>query len=319
MDDLYELLGDQDGVVSRQQVLASGLAQTQLARLLRRGTLVQHHPGVYVEHNGPLTYQQRCQAAVLSAWPSALCLDSALRAAEGPGRRDRTESVIQVAVDRQRHLTVAPGISLHRMAGFADRVQWSCSPPRVRYDESVLDVAAAATDDLAAIARLADAVGSRRTTASRLLACLGARERIHRRAWLEAVLADVAQGTCSVLERGYQSEVVRPHGLPAGILQAQHVTGSGKVLRDVALPELGLLVELDGRIFHSAAADRDRDLERDLDAAAERAALTVRLGYQQVFGRACSTAARPAIVMQRRGWTGTASECRLCGGLHRAG
>lgn len=317
MDELTRLLRDQDGVVARSQVLAAGLSPTDVARALRRGQLVKHLPGVYVDHNGPLTPQQRRQVAVLHAWPSALCLESALRAAEGPGTRDRPEPVIRVAVDRQRHLAVVPGIVAHRMSGFADRVQWNASPPRVRYDDSVLDVAAAARDDLAAVARLADAVGSRRTTAERLLARLAERPRIGRRRWIEAVLADVAAGTCSVLERGYQTEVVRPHGLPAGILQELRATATGNVVRDVALPAQQTYVELDGWIFHSDPRARSRDLDRDLDAAAEHGALTIRLGYEQVFGHACWTADRLGRILRRRGWAGTPWPCPLCGGsLH---
>ncbi len=313
MDELSRLLRDQDGVVARRQVLAAGVSPTEVARALRRGRLVTLVPGVYIEHNGPPTPQQRRQAAVLHAWPAALCLGSALRAAEGPAARDRPESIIHVAVDRDRHLAEVPGIAVHRMSGFAERVQWNASPPRTRYDDSVLDVAAAAPDDLVAVACLADAVGSRRTTAERLLVTLRSRSRIGRRSWLEAVLTDVAHGTCSVLERGYQTEVVRPHGLPPGTLQQLRRTHAGSVVRDVALPAHQVLVELDGWMFHSDPAARSRDLDRDLDAAAEDAALTVRLGYEQVFGHGCWTAGRLARILRRRGWADTPHPCPDCG------
>lgn len=315
MDELSRLLRDQDGVVARRQLAGgtSQTSQTEIARLLRRGRLVAHLPGVYVEHNGPLTPQQRRQVAVLHAWPAALCLESALRAAEGPSVRDRPEAVLHVAVDRQRRLAVVPGIVVHRMAGVADRVQWNASPPRVRYDDSVLDVAAATRDDLAAVARIADAVGSRRTTAPRLLERLAERRRIAKRAWIAAVLTDVANGTCSVLERGYQTEVVRPHGLPAGILQELRVSASGNVLRDVWLPESRTYVELDGWLFHSDPAARARDLDRDLDAAADQSALTLRLGYEQVFGHSCWTADRLGRILRRRGWDGVPRRCPRCG------
>lgn len=105
------------------------------------------------------------------------------------------------------------------MSAFEGRVQWNLSPPRVRYEEAVLDVAAEKADPVASVGVLAEACGSRRTTAARLLARLEARKRIAQRDWLRAVLADVAQGTCSVLEHGYQTLLVRPHGLPAGELQ----------------------------------------------------------------------------------------------------
>ena len=182
-------------------------------------------------------------------------------------------------------------------------------------------MAATADDDLAAVACLADACGSRRTTAARLLRTLEARRRIRRRAWLTAVLRDVALGTCSVLEHGYQSKVVRPHGLPPGTLQAVHHTRGGTVLRDVELRELEMYVELDGRIFHAGPTERDRDLERDLDAAVEQDVLTLRLGFHQVFARSCSTAHKLGLVMQRRGWDEAPIGCGApqCGDLDQPG
>jgi len=208
---------------------------------------------------------------------------------------------------------------LHRMSGFEERVQWNLGPPRVRYEEAVLDVAATAKDPLAAVGVLAQACGSRRTTAARLLARLDARVRIAHRDWLRTILKDVAEGTCSVLEHGYQTLVVRPHGLPPGSLQSLHVGQRGSVYRDVDLPELGLVVELDGRLFHTSAEDRDRDLERDLEVAVERDATTLRLGFGQVYLRGCETASKVGTVMTRLGWAGSFSPCGLCGGSDQPG
>lgn len=319
MDLLAEKLLLQDGVIARRQLLALGLTKTQVAKALRRRELVPIHPGVYVDHNGPLTWHQRAWAAVLYAWPAALSHESALRAEEGPGHRTRDENLIQVAVDRGRHLADIAGVRLHRMTGFSQRVRWNRAPPRVRYEESVLDVASATNDDLAAVGVLAAACAGRRTTATRLLGRLEARSRIAGRDWLSSVLADVAEGTCSVLEHGYQRLVVRPHGLPSGQLQAVHLGATGAVYRDVDHQDLGLVVELDGRLFHTSVADRDRDLERDLDVVVDRDATTVRLGFGQVYSRGCATAAKLGAVMTRLGWTGRPSRCPLCGGLDQAG
>jgi hypothetical protein len=62
-----------------------------------------------------------------------------------------------------------------------ERVHWNLGPPRVRFEEAVLDQAAAARTDLEAVAVLADAVQRRRTTADRLLEALDRRRRIGRR------------------------------------------------------------------------------------------------------------------------------------------
>jgi hypothetical protein len=316
---IAELLERQHGLIARFQAREAGLSDTELARLLRRREWHRRLPGVYSDHNGPLTWTQRAWAAVLSTWPAALAGSSALRAFEGPGRRDNDdEAAIHVVVARDRRLPMRSGVVIHRSAHLDERVQWNLSPPRTRYHETVLDLAAGAKDDLAAVAVLADACGSRRTTAQRLLDTLDRRDRIPRREWLEAVLGDVASGACSVLERGYLELVERAHGLPVGVRQVPRLSSEGQTWQDVLYDELGVAVELDGRAFHSSATARDRDLERDLDNAVEQQRTTIRLGYGQVFGRPCRTAGRLAKLFNRRGWPGEPSRCALCGAEHEA-
>ncbi|MBU2075135.1 MAG: type IV toxin-antitoxin system AbiEi family antitoxin domain-containing protein, partial [Actinobacteria bacterium] len=155
MDDLARLLRDQDGVVARRQLLSlPGMDRTTVARLVRRRELVEVQGGVYVDHTGPPSWQQRAWAAVLSAWPAALADQSAWRAFEGPGRRSRDVDRLHVVVDRDRRLTAPPGIVLHRRSGFGDRVLWNLGPPRLRLEEAVLDVALGAPDELGTIAAL---------------------------------------------------------------------------------------------------------------------------------------------------------------------
>ena len=43
-----------------------------IARMLRRRDLVTVLPGVYVNHTGAQTWEQRAWAAVLYFWPAAL-------------------------------------------------------------------------------------------------------------------------------------------------------------------------------------------------------------------------------------------------------
>ena len=103
-----------------------------------------------------------------------------------------------------------------------------------------------------------------------------------------------------MLEHAYLARVERPHGLPSGQRQVRVGTMSGVVYRDVALCEQ-VLLELDGRLFHDTAEQRDRDFERDLDAAAN-AQGTVRLTWGQVIERPCTTAAKLSLVLERAGW-----------------
>ncbi|WP_148615571.1 type IV toxin-antitoxin system AbiEi family antitoxin domain-containing protein [Nocardioides rubriscoriae] len=312
MSALDELLERQSGVVSRAQLLDHGVAATTIRRRIRRRELVMRVPGVYVNHTGDLSWRQRAWVAVLALEPAALCHRSALRADDGPGRVP-VDEVIHVAVDRTRSPAAPPGVRLHHLARLDDKVRWSASPPRVRAEHAVLDVASEAADDLAAIAALADAVQARRTTAARLATTLATRERIARRAFLDGVLADVAAGTCSVLEHGYLTRVERPHGLPVAKRQVAD-SSRGPLYRDVEYAPARLRVELDGRLFHDNAQARDLDLDRDLDSALD-GHLTVRLGWGQVHGRPCTTARKVGTLLQQRGWEGRPIPCPHCAGV----
>ena len=191
-------------------------------------------------------------------------------------------------------------------------VLWNVGPPRLRYEEAAINVAVGQATDLGAIAVLSGVCQSRRTTAVRLLDVLAARARVPRRAWLTAVLRDVADGTCSALEHGYLTLVERPHGLP--VAQRQVVAGAraGLLYRDADYGQL--LVELDGRLFHDTALQRDRDFERDLDAALEGRD-TRRLSWGQVFDRPCSTAGKLGVLLRQRGWDGHPRRCGPTCGL----
>lgn len=309
MEILRPLLADQDGVVSRRQALALGLEPHDLRRLVRRRDLAPVFPAVYVDHTGAPTWHQRAWAAVLfcaarqddgQGPDAALAGASAVRAADGPGRGE-DDGPIVVAIPRERRVLAPPGITVVRTFGLGERVQWNLGPPRMRYDEAALDVALGARTELAAVGAVARAVQGRHTTAARMAETLRSRSRAPRRLFLEAVLADVARGSCSVLEREYVVRVERPHLLPEGRRQLRAGTVSGVVYRDNAFDEL--VVELDGRLFHDTAEQRDLDHERDLDAAVAGQG-TVRLTWGQVVDRPCSTAAKLSRVLEQHGLPG---------------
>ncbi|QIX27883.1 type IV toxin-antitoxin system AbiEi family antitoxin domain-containing protein [Nocardioides sp. JQ2195] len=309
----------QDGVVARRQVLEAGLDPHDIERMLRRREWARVLPGVYVDHTGAPTWLQLAWAGVLHYWPAALAGSSAIRLVQGPGwrgvgrptldlRGPRPETEIEILVAAGRTVQAAQGYRVTRCRGFEERVQWNVSPPRLRFEEAVLDLAAGAPDDTSAIGVLADACQSRRTTAARLLSGLDNRRRMRRRAWLVNVLRDVAEGTCSALEHAHLANVERPHHLPRGERQARETSGSRLMFRDVKYPEQGVLVELDGRLFHDSVRQRDADLERDLDAALDLRT-TVRLGWGQCTDRACDTASRLGRLLQLHGWLGRPTPC----------
>ena len=305
--ELAHLLRDQSGVIARNQVRALGGTDDDIRRLCRRRHWNRIHPGIYIEHTGPPTWQQKAWAAVLYA-DGVLCGPSALRAADGPGRSsDDRDSVVHVAIRAERRVRPQPGLRVVRRRGLEDMALWNTSPPRQRYEDAALDVALESSGDMEALAVLAEGCQGRRTTAARLRASLDSRARAPRRSWLSAVLDDIAAGSCSVLEQEYLRRVERAHGLPVGTRQERAWASVGVIYRDVSYREL--VIELDGRLFHDSAAARDRDMERDLDAALDGKS-TLRLGWGQVHQRPCTTAGKIGIVLRQRGWRG---ELRACG------
>ena len=309
LDAVADLLAAQHGVVTRGQLLAAEVSQARIDTLLRRRELVVVHPGVYLTHTGTPTWSQRSWAAVLYAGRSALHQGAALHR---PGKDTAPKGPIDVAVDWSRRVQPQPGVRIHRVRGLESLVQWNLSPPRVRVEVAAVEVAHRATDDLAAISALASVVGARRTVADRLRLEVERRGRLRRRTLLTGLLADLAEGTHSVLEHGYLDRVLRPHALPEPTNRQAPVSGAGRQeYRDVAHADVELVVELDGKL-HDAAEARDDDADRDLDDLAG-GKVTPRLRYRQVFATPCRTASRLAVLFRARGWDGAARPCESPG------
>ena len=305
------LLWAQDGVISRRQVLEAGGSDFDIARVLRRRELTDVHRGVYVNHSGQLTLRQRHWAAVLAYWPAVLAHASALP--------DPPTAAIHVAVGPGRNLRPLPRIVLHRMPDFERRAELDRSPPAVQLEHALIDVVGSELRDkdvAAAFAVLARVCATRRTTPQRILQILATRQRVCGRSTLEAMLADLRDGACSVLERGYLHRVERAHGLPRGKRQNRSTATGLLTYQDVHYRAQGVVVELDGRAFHDAPRDRDRDALRDLAELSRSDVVTSRVTYGLVFGDPCRTAVLIGDLLRRRGWPGLRRTCPSCRAAH---
>lgn len=303
-DRTRRLLRRQDGTISRTQLREHELAAHDIERMLRRRELAQLLPGAFVDHTGKPTWRQRAWAGIHHFGPAALAGRSALRSAIGPTWRHHEDAApIELVIPADVRRRPVPGYVVRRSRRYDDLVVAHVSPRRMRVEHAALLVAA----DLGepdAVQLLADACQSRRTTASRIVDAASSLRGLRRGAWLTEVLHDIDTGTCSVLEHGYLHRVERPHGFP--VATRQRAVHKGR--RDVEYLELGQVVELDGRLFHDSAEQRDVDLDRDLDTAVDRQH-AVRLGWGQVFDRPCRTAGRIGVLLSQRGWPGPVQEC----------
>ncbi|QIX27965.1 hypothetical protein ncot_16235 [Nocardioides sp. JQ2195] len=325
----------QAGVISRRQVVACGGTDRDIARLVRRRTLTRVMTGVYVDHNGPLSWEQSAWAVVLRHWPAALTGGSALVAhglrlprflrAPGPTAFDALGPTGDAPTGRRRGATMIPGVGVDvmveahrrpdRVAGvrltrsrnFDDLALLHLSPPRVRLEHAVLEVASRAPDEAAAVGVLSDAVQSRRTTAQRLLVALELRPRMRHRKLLLRLLADVSSGAFSALEQRYLVDVERRHGLPTARRQRRERRERGVVFRDADYEKYAVIVELDGRLGHEWSDDAGQDLDRDIDALIDQR-VTVRARWHQVLDP-CRLAAALVRILWARGWTGRPRSC----------
>lgn len=294
----------QDGIVTRRQLEELDFLPHDVQRMVRRKELVRVHDGVFVDHTGPLSWEQRTWVAVF-ATGGALTRESALP------RPVRTGAV-HVAVDARRTVSAPSGVVVHRTARLAERLHPTAVPLQVRVEHAVVDVADDAPDYGAAFMVLADACHGRRTNPAALREVVRGRRRLQRRAILLGALDDLEQGACSVLEQAYLHRVERAHGLPEGRRQSRDELRGDVVRRDVEYEPWGVVVELDGRTHHDSPRARDRDMRRDLAAAADRDVLTARVGHAQVLGEACQVAVDVAALLRRRGWSGEPTRCSSC-------
>lgn len=304
---LSELFARQDGVVARAQLLDLGLLPSDIRRMERRRELRRAHPGIYVNHTGPLTRRQREWVAVLSAAPAALTGPSAL-----PGR---VPGAVHIAVAHGRKVCAPEGVVVRRIADVDARVQHERCPPRVRLEHALIGEMSdriRGGDIAGAFEILSGVLGSRQTTAERVLDAARTRERISGRAIIEGMLTDARDGVCSVLERGYRDRVERAHQLLRPSRQHESAATGRPTRQDMRYLRFATIVELDGPAFHGTAAARDADGLRDLAELASASAVTARMTYGMVFRHGCRSAALLAEVLQARGWAGSFRRCPAC-------
>jgi hypothetical protein len=212
----------QRGVVSRAQVLASGLTDEVITARLSRGSWQQIYPGVYAAFSGELSREAALWAAVLYAGPGAML--SYQTAAELWELADSPGSRIHLTIPGDRRVRKRPGMVLHLSGRARCAMHPSGLPPRTKLEETVLDLWAAARDLDAAVGWVTRAIGRHLTTQARLRDALQARSRIRWRAQLAELLSADSAGIHSVLEYRYVRDVERPHRFPAATRQAQSRT-----------------------------------------------------------------------------------------------
>ena len=243
-------------------------------------------------------------AAVLGAGPGAML--SHRSAAEMDKLTDERSDHVHVTIPAERRVGPRPAVVMHRSRRAAEAAHPALRPPRTRIEETILDLAEAATtvDDVAGW--VTKGLGRRLTTREKLVAAARQRPLSHWRRELADLLSDEMESVHSPLESRYVRDVERPHGLPAAGRQTLFVREGRRGYRDVLYAAYQLAVGLDGTIAHPAE-NRWRDVRRD-NAAAADGLTTLRFGWLDITRDPCVVAAQIAGVLRQRGYTG----CRPC-------
>lgn len=240
----------QDGAISRRQLSGCGLTPDELDGLVRRRILIRQAPSVYVARSAPGSYRQQCWIAVL--WSRGVLSH------QSAGLLWR----LPIEPVEQRHVTLLdgrrtrpqPGIVVHR--GSLDRT--AVVPVR----------GLRVTDRPTTIVDLVRTVG--RGQAQELL------DRSLQLGWLsEQAVAHAVRDAAGrpgteqlrVLARRSESgaraeserrlhAVLNRAGLTGWIAQYRIRLPNGSAVVDVAFPAARLVIEVDGRRWHGAFAER---------------------------------------------------------------
>jgi hypothetical protein len=215
--------------------------------------------------------------------------------------------VVRVAVPLHRIVVGQAGLHITRTGRWDPTdlhpIGW---PARFRVERAVLDCAAAAATEQAAIALLASAVQRRTTHPDRLRPVLDRSPALRRRRLLGEVLDLTSEGAHTMLEIRHAA-ILRGHGLPAASRQRRLAPGVADAVHDMPL---GTLVsELDGRLGHVDVAGWWTDMSRDNDNTVEGIA-TLRFPGFILLTEPHAVAEVTARALVRRGWTGQL-RCRM--------
>lgn len=300
---LLRQASNQAGIVTRKQAMLAGLSADKVTWLLKSGAWRPGFRGTYATFTGPIGRAAWQWAAVLYSGRDAYL--SHRTAARINHLTDDAPSVIDVTIPATRRVVAPKGVLIHHSSHRP--LVWTPPgiPPYSTAEATVLDLVQAATDEDEVIALITRGFSKRVLDENFLRAVALTRKNRRWKRELDEIIPLAAGGAHSVLEYRHDRDVQRAHGLPEPVKQAKFRKSDGTTgYRDRYYKEYRLVIELDGRLYHS---DEQRDRIRDNQAAVSGA--TLRYNWHDITRRACETAQQEATALRYRGWTGTLQHC----------
>jgi very-short-patch-repair endonuclease len=265
------LLKVQGGVLARRQITSPAI----LARILRRvagGSWQAPWPGLYVDHNGPLTARQRRWSALLACGPAAAWAGPTV--IELGGITGHESDAVHIAVPHKMHGAGLDGVVVVRMRHLDDYVHAVRTPRQLRLPIAVLQTAAAALTEADAHAVLCASVQQGRVSVEQLSTELELLTRLRRRALLRESLIDIDGRAHSINEIAFR-RLVRKARLPEPKLQVHVAAPNRKAIVDGGWPEADIWFEIDGELHRDVATWVD-DLDRANELAISQGGIRLR-------------------------------------------
>jgi very-short-patch-repair endonuclease len=299
------LARDQEGVLSRAQLLDRGIHRSSIQRRIDAGVLVSLYPGVYAHGQGSLTESAAALAAVLAcgegallAYGSAIELRKLLERAGGncwhvtiPHRKPTGPNAIESLRRGLRPIRVHFTSVL-----FDGEPTVFAGVPITSVERSLIDFAAHAGEH--ELARAFDEA---------LIAGLSTREQIagavalHRhRPGRRRILALLERDAPPALTLSHAERVLVELLRNAGVDGFETNARVGPYQVDVLWRAARLIVEVDGAAFHGVDFRHERDTRRDADLAAQ-GYLVIRVTARELAqhpGRAVTRIARTLALRQ---------------------
>ncbi len=258
-DEWQLILELQHGVAHRSDIPAEFVRDVEWK--LTRGIWRRLSRDVFVNHNGPLTAEQKLWVVIKAAPPG-----SALA-----GRTAAQLGGLKGFEPNRVYLTVPCGTSMPQLRGVDPVVHYSryldsrdvnpaAKPRRTRQPRALLDAASWADADRQARAILLAGVQQRLVRPDHLTEALPRRGPCLRHALIEETIADAAGGIASVPERDFE-EIRRQWGLPTPTRQRVVQRQNGRFYLDVDWEEFNVSSEIDG-MPHLTVLSWDADLDR---------------------------------------------------------
>jgi hypothetical protein len=297
-DEWQHNLEQQRGVAHRSDIPPEFVRDVECNVI--RGTWQRASRDVVVNHNGPLTSEQKLWV-VIKAAPRRSAL---------AGRTATQLSGMKGFESERIYVTVPCGTSMPRLGDVEPVVHYSryldlrdinpvAQPYRMRPARALLDAAAWADTDRQARAILLAGVQQRLVRPEHLTEALPRRGPCLRHGLIEETIADAEGGIASVPERDFD-EIRRQWGLPTPTRQRVVQRQSGRFFLDVDWEDFEIAAEIDG-MPHLTVLNWDADLDRMNEIAIDHRTL-LRFTSYAVRHRKSAVGGMLHRALTSRGW-----------------